>query len=174
MDRVVGKLLIASPALADYFQRAVILVLAHGDEGSMGVVLNRPSEMPVSEALPALAEVAEPGELVYFGGPVSTDSVVALGDFEDTSEAAAKIVGSLGVVDPDRPRAALRRMRAFAGYSGWAPGQLEFELEAAAWIVEPAQVEDAFRNEDLWAVVLKRKGGAYSLLARMPTDPSLN
>ena len=62
----------------------------------------------------------------------------------------------------------------YAGYAGWAPGQLDAEMEEGAWIVEPAAPDDPFTHEDLWAAVLQRKGGAYALMVSMPIDPSLN
>ncbi len=169
-----GQLLIAAPSLFDYFRRTVVLVLEHTDEGAMGVVLNRPSETTVGEAVSALAELADHDELVRVGGPVSPESVVALGDFEDAGEASMTVIGSLGLLDPDAPEPALRRLRVYAGYAGWGPGQLEREIEQGAWIVESADLDDPFLEGDLWADALQRKGGAYSLLATMPADPSLN
>ncbi|HEY1274863.1 MAG TPA: YqgE/AlgH family protein [Thermoleophilaceae bacterium] len=174
-ETVRGQILIAAPSLFDYFRRSVVLVLEHTEEGAMGVVLNRSSETPVAEAVPALAELADAEDLVRLGGPVAPESVVALGDFEDLSDAGLRVVGSLGTLDPDRTNASLRRMRVYAGYAGWAPGQLDGEIEQGAWIVEDADVEDPFRDGDLWSDALRRKGTtAYSLLATMPADPSLN
>jgi putative transcriptional regulator len=170
-----GNLLIAAPSLFDYFRRAVVLLLEHSDEGAMGVVLNRASETTVAEAVPALAELTgDADELVRLGGPVSPDSVVALGDFEDLDDAAAPVSGSLGLIDPDRAPLSLRRLRAYAGYAGWGPGQLEGELEEQAWIVEPARSDDPFQDGDIWSGTLQRKGGAFALLATMPAEPSLN
>jgi putative transcriptional regulator len=169
-----GQLLVAAPALHDYFRRTVVLVVEHTDEGAMGVVLNRPSETGVAEVVPSLAEAAGEDEPVYVGGPVAPQAVVAIGDFEDPSEAGTQVLGSIGLVDPDRTDPALRRLRVFAGYAGWAPGQLDGEVEQEAWIVEPAVPDDPFRDGDLWAAVLQRKGGAYALMATMPADPSLN
>jgi putative transcriptional regulator len=100
--------------------------------------------------------------------------VIALGDFDDVAEASTTLVGSLGIVDPDRAPTSVRRTRVFAGYSGWAAGQLEGELEQEAWIVEPAEPDDPFYDGDFWPVALQRKGGRFSLLATMPADPSLN
>ena len=137
----------------------------------MGVVLNRPSEARVADAVPALEGLAGDGDLVRIGGPVSPEAVVVLGDFEDPEEAARAVVGSLGLLDPDHPHPGLRRMRVYAGYAGWAPGQLEGEIDEGAWIVEPAGVDDPFADDDLWSRVLKRKGGGYRLLATMPSDP---
>jgi putative transcriptional regulator len=169
-----GQLLIASPQLMDYFRRTVVLVIEHTGDGAMGVVLNRESETTVAEAVPALAELAGDAEVVRVGGPVAPQAVVALGEFEDTAQAGTCVVGSVGTLDPDAPHPALRRMRVYAGYAGWAPGQLDGEVEAGGWIVEPADPEDPFVPGDLWAWALQRKGGGYSLLATMPADPSLN
>jgi putative transcriptional regulator len=167
-----GQLLIAAPSLHDHFRRTVVLVIEHTEEGAMGVVLNRPSEVRVAEAVPALAELAGEEDFVRIGGPVAPDAVVALGDFDDPSEAATEVLDGIGVVDPDGPLP--DRARIYAGYAGWGPGQLEGELEAGAWIVEPADAEDPFTDGDLWSDVLQRKGGSFSLLATMPADPSLN
>jgi len=174
MESLVGQLLIASPTLTDYFQRAVVLVLGHGEEGAMGVVLNRPSELDVADAVPALAEEVGDDDLVYRGGPVSPQSVVALAEFDDPTRAASMVLGPVGVLDPERIDGSVGRLRVFAGYAGWGPGQLESELEEEAWFVAPAEPEDLFVAEDLWPIALQRKGGAYALLARMPSDPSLN
>jgi putative transcriptional regulator len=169
-----GQLLIAAPSLYDYFRRTVVLVLEHSAEGAMGVVLNRESETRVVEAVPALASLAEPEELVRIGGPVSPQSVVALGDFGDVAEAGTLVVGSLGTLDPDGENGSLRRVRVYAGYAGWSAGQLDDELEAEAWLVLPAQPGDPFAGGDIWSEALRRKGGSYRLMATMPADPSLN
>src|SRR5215212_7793435 len=90
-----GHLLIAAPSLFDYFRRAVVLVLEHTPEGAIGVVLGRETETLVADAVPALAELAGDDEVVYLGGPVAPESVVALGDFEQPEEAGNSVVGSL-------------------------------------------------------------------------------
>jgi putative transcriptional regulator len=174
MESLRGKLLIAAPSLEDFFHRAVVLVIEHTEEGAMGVVLNRPTEMPVVEAVDRLVGLAGPGDLMHLGGPVSGESVIALGDFEAPEEAARLVVGDLGLVNPDAPDPDLRGLRVYSGYAGWAPAQLEGELEAEAWIVDDARPGDPFHEGDLWPVALQRKGGAYALLATMPADPSLN
>lgn len=173
-DSLKGRLLIAAPSLHDYFRRTVVLVIEHTDDGAMGVVLNRESETLVSEAVPQLAQLAPEDELVRIGGPVSPQSVVALGDFDDPSEAGMQVVDSVGTLDPDSGNTSLQRIRVFAGYTGWAPGQLEGELEQDAWVVAEAEPDDAFSDGDLWSDVLRRKGGGYRLLSTMPADPSLN
>ena len=159
-----GQLLIAAPQLVDYFRRTVVLVLEHTEEGAMGVVLNRPTDTAVAEAVPELAELAGEDALVHAGGPVDPNAVLALGDVDGTPELLA----------PEDTNRELRRVRVFAGYTGWAPGQLEGEIEEEAWITTPAAPDDPFAESDLWPEVLQRKGGSYALMATMPVDPSLN
>ena len=108
------------------------------------------------------------------GGPVSPESVVAIGEFEDIEDAGTQLVGSLGTLDPESQSGSLRRLRVYAGYAGWAPGQLDGELEQGAWLALPARPDDPFADGDIWAEALKRKGAGYRLLATMPADPSLN
>jgi putative transcriptional regulator len=176
-----GKLLIAGPDLLDpNFHRTVVLIADHGDEGAMGVVLNRRSEHTVDEAVPDLGELVDPDEHVHVGGPVQPTGVVVLAEFDDPSEAATTVLGDVGFVaagsDVDGLPAITRRARVFAGLAGWGPGQLEAELEEDSWIVEPARRTDVFTTvpESLWSQVLRRKGREYVLLATMPMDPSLN
>jgi putative transcriptional regulator len=174
VDSVRGKLLVASPGLTDFFRRTVVLVLEHTEDGAVGLVLNRPSETPVDDAVPDLPVLVDPDEVVHLGGPVGPESVIVLGRFDDPHEAASIVLDDLGVVDPALDNPAVRAVRVYAGHAGWGPGQLDGELEEDAWIVEPAQPEDPFDEGDLWSDVLDRKGGGYTLLARMPEDPSLN
>jgi putative transcriptional regulator len=175
-----GQLLVASPALLDpNFRRAVVLVVAHDEDGALGLVLNRRTEAEVAEALPELAELVEPGAVVSLGGPVQNQAVVVLAEWDDPDEAGAMVFDQVGLMgsetESDRVAAATRRVRVFAGYAGWGGGQLEAELEEPSWIVESADVEDVFAEEgDLWSAVLRRKGGAFKLVATMPENPSLN
>jgi putative transcriptional regulator len=179
-DTLRGKLLIASPALADpNFARAVVLITEHGEEGAMGVVLNRPSETEVLEVAPELGEFVEPGP-VFIGGPVQPQALVVLAEFADPSAAAWIVAADVGFVGADADRdeleRAIRRGRVYAGYSGWGEGQLEGELEEEAWIVEAPLPAELFPEDPraLWGDVLARKGGQYALIARMPDDPSVN
>jgi putative transcriptional regulator len=176
-----GQLLIATPTLRDpNFQRTVVLVCDHSEEAAMGLVLNRPLEVTVHEAVGLLADLVEEDAPVFAGGPVQPESVLALGDFSDPGAAVEMAFESVGFVASTDEVATLaeatRRVRVFAGYAGWGPGQLEAELAGETWLVEPALVEDVFADQeaDLWRAVLERKGGRYRLLARMPEDPSQN
>ena len=95
-------------------------------------------------------------------------------------EAAALVLGSIGFLPGEIETAAdvgsLARARVFAGYAGWGPGQLESEIAEESWILEPALPDDVFTDEpdELWSAVLRRKGGAFAVLALMPPDPSSN
>ena len=181
MESLRGKLLVASPSLLDpNFNRTVVLIAEHGEEGAMGVVLNRASDVEVAEAAPALADLVDASERVYAGGPVQPTAVVVVAEFDDPEQAATVVLDRVGVVgadaDFDTLAADVTRVRVFAGMAGWSPGQLETELERDDWIVEPATADDVFAEDpdDLWSAVLVRKGGQYALVARMPADPSLN
>jgi putative transcriptional regulator len=173
-----GSLLIAGPQLLDpNFRRTVVLVADHGEEGAMGVILNRPSGMTVADAAPDLEPLIGPDAPIFAGGPVQPTSGVVLAEVAEADEPVfgdVVLVPGLGeladVVD------GAGNIRVFAGYAGWGPGQLDGELERDDWIVEPAQAGDVFSEtpEELWAAGLERKGGQYALVARMPEDPSQN
>ena len=105
---------------------------------------------------------------------MAPESVVALGEFADLSEAGLRVVGQLGTLDPESANESLGRLRVYAGYAGWGAGQLDGELEQEAWLVAPAEEGDPFSAEDIWPLALERRGGDYRLLATMPPDPSQN
>ena len=181
MDTLRGQLLIAGPGLHDpNFHRTVILVGEHGgDDGALGVVLNRPAPLSVAEVVPPLAGLAGEGAPIFIGGPVQPQGIVLLAEFQDPADADLLVFDSIGFLIgevPSESAEGIRRARVFAGYAGWAPGQLEREVEEAAWIIEAALPDDIFggRPERLWSSVLDRKGGDFRLLATMPPDPSLN
>lgn len=176
-----GQLLVAGPALEDpNFRRTVILVGEHGDDGAMGVVLNRPTTVTVADAVPPLAELVEDGDVVHLGGPVQPQAVVVLADFADPAQIHDAVVDSVGFLPGEIEDAAsvgrLRALRVFAGYAGWSSGQLEGELEEGSWLVFPALAGDVFRAEPerLWSEVLRRQGGALAVLALLPDDPRVN
>jgi putative transcriptional regulator len=181
MDSLQGKLLIAAPALVDpNFSRTVVLVAAHGEEGALGLVLNRPLATPLAAIAPVLEQLAEPGAVLHAGGPVAPDSAVVLAEFADPSLAALLIFGDIGLPAASCELADLetgvRRARVFAGHTGWGPGQLDAELDEEAWFIGQLAPDELWLADStlLWSTALIRKGGAYALLARMPDDVSVN
>jgi putative transcriptional regulator len=181
MDSVRGQLLVAGPALLDpNFWRTVVLIVEHNEDGALGLVLNRPSETSVGEAVPQLSELLDSTQQLFIGGPVQPSAVIVLAEFEDPTDAALLAFDDVGVLgtgpSEQELTAGIRAGRAFLGHAGWSPGQLDGELERGDWILEPAKLEDAFAADarGLWSEVLTRKGGSYALVARMPADPSMN
>lgn len=175
-----GQLLVAGPALVDpNFRRTVVLIGEHGEEGAMGIVLNRVSGVLVEDAVPPMSALAGPEEPVYLGGPVQPQAVLVLADFADPDAANVLVetAGFLpGEIDDVSELGELERIRVFAGYAGWAPGQLEGELAEGSWIVLDARASDIFTDkpDQLWAEVLRRGGPAHAVLALLPEDPRVN
>jgi putative transcriptional regulator len=184
---------VATPELGDStFERSVVLVLDHDEDGALGVVINRPTPVDVSEVLPVWQPFASRPGVLFQGGPVALDSALGLALVPDGQEEEPlgwrRVVGRVGLVDLDVPpevlAAEVTRLRIFAGYSGWAAGQLEDELAAGAWYVVDAQMGDgraddggdAFSEqpEDLWRAVLRRQGGDLAMVSTYLDDPSLN
>lgn len=186
MDPAPGRLLIASPTLADpNFARTIVLLLDAGDEGALGVVLNRPTSLQVAEVLGGWDSVVDGPGVLFQGGPVETDSALAVASVNGTDSGEdpigwRRVFGSTGLVDLDAPveimAAVVSSLRIFAGYAGWSAGQLEQEIEEGAWYVVEAEAEDPFRIDPtgLWADVLRRQGGSMAMLATMPTEPGMN
>src|SRR4051794_26903191 len=179
MESLQGNLLVSSPALLDpNFRRTVVLIAHHDEDGAMGLVLTRTSDVRVVDAVPALEALAEEWDCVAVGGPVQPDAFMVLAEFDDVEEAAAPVIGRVGFMPAEAEPAELsiRRMRVFAGYAGWGSGQLEAELEDDSWIVVGAEPEDPFATDgdELWRTVIRRKGGKYALIESMPYDPTLN
>ncbi len=135
MDSARGQLLIAGPSLIDpNFWRTVVLVVEHSEEGAFGLVLNRPSETSVGEAVPELEELLDPAEALFIGGPVQPSSVVILGQFEDPGDAALLAFDDVGVLGAasslEEMSVGMRRARAFVGHAGWGAGQLDVRARA--------------------------------------------
>jgi putative transcriptional regulator len=166
---VAGKLLVALPAIVeDTFRRTVVLVLEHRPDTAYGVVINRPTDIPLAVALPRWDERAAAPAVVFQGGPVEQDSAIALGRDGDAVapidlEGDPALLGSSDV-------------RVFAGYAGWSAGQLDDELVRGAWAVCDAEPGDAFRADadGLWYSVLARQPEPLRRLAMLPDDLSVN
>jgi putative transcriptional regulator len=182
-DSIRGRLLVATPTLYDpNFFRTVVLVLEHGEDGALGVVLNRPSETAVGESLPDWSSVASDPGVVFAGGPVSPDAAIGLArtGAADQADGWAPLFGHLGTVDLGRPPpdvpVDVQNLRVFAGYAGWSAGQLDGEVESGGWFVLDAAPDDVFTSAPsaLWAAVLRRQGGRLAMFANAPAHPSLN
>lgn len=178
-----GRILIAEPFLpGSYFNRAIVLLVAHSDKGAIGFILNKKIDFPISEIFGDLPDFdAE----VYIGGPVSTDTVYFVhclgelipgsihvkdnmywgGDFEELKRLIRE-----GLVMPEQ-------IRFFLGYSGWDSGQLEEELAENSWLVTEVEEELVMadrKTNDMWVRAVREIGGKYMLWEHFPENPSLN
>jgi len=182
-----GQLAVATPRLIDpNFARSVVLLLDHDDDGALGVVINRPSELPLQAVLPGWAEAVSEPRVLFAGGPVSPESALAVTPFplsEDTIGLKA-LPGGFALIDLDLEPADVRvgeasgpaGLRVFSGYAGWGAGQLEEEIEEGSWYVVstlPADVLDP-SPERLWRSVLARQPGELAYVATYPDDPTMN
>jgi putative transcriptional regulator len=181
-----GRLLVAAPVLSDEnFARTVILLLDHDEEGSLGLVLNRPSHVPVGTVLPSWDGRTTGTDVLFTGGPVADDNALALGLLPGPHdgpepEGFRRLAGPFGLVDldndPVEAMADLSAIRIYAGYAGWSAGQLDDEVAEGAWYVVDGGPSDVFSSEpeDLWRQVLRRQRGELAFVATPSTDPSLN
>jgi putative transcriptional regulator len=180
-----GVLLVAKPHLLDpNFVHTVVLLCDHDDrQGTLGFVLNRPSENDLSQVLQGDHAFQGRRDSVYLGGPVGLDQLAILHREAGLPEAMevlpgvfvggdAKVLGDR-VREREVPEEALRFL---VGYSGWGKGQLKRELEEDAWVLCACRPEWVFDPEPrtLWKRVLRSLGGPYGMMANMPADPELN
>jgi putative transcriptional regulator len=178
-----GQLLIATPRLLDpNFHRSVILLLDHDVEGALGVVINRPSDLPLRAVLPPWAEAVTEPQMLFAGGPVSPDSALGVGLAIGAGPADGfkRLVGDVGLVDldaePDEVLPDLVGVRVFSGYAGWGEGQLENEIEDGSWYVVNAVSTDLLHPDPagLWRSILRRQPGELAYVANFPIDPTMN
>jgi putative transcriptional regulator len=177
-----GHLLLDSGELrGSFFQRTVVLICQHDAEGAFGLVLNRVTGNNAGEMIVGnLPELLKDSPL-FLGGPVQPSALSFL--HSDAFIPDANVLPNLTLghsldclVELGEAFSASRKLKMFAGYAGWSPGQLEEELTRKAWLTHPASVELVFdvQPEQLWQRILRDKGGQYKLLAQMPEDLSLN
>ena len=179
-----GHFLIAKTALQDpNFDRGIVLICRHDDEGAFGLVVNRPSPLPLIAAMPPLAGLDGGSEFLMTGGPCEEERIFLL----HRSEQIAGTLAAPGVYLGDdlecveqiqtlNASGLCPEFRCFGGYAGWAPGQLEFEFHQQAWLLAPAQGKHIFETPShlIWAEVLRDMGGEYRLMAETPRNPDLN
>jgi putative transcriptional regulator len=184
-----GRLLAATPQLGDpNFRRTVVLIVEDDlDEGTLGVILNRPTEVPLDQVLETWTPLASGPPVVFRGGPISPNSALALALAHGSDEPmgwrsldGTPMMSRIGLVDlgapPELLADGITSMRVFAGYAGWGAGQLREEIDEGAWYVLPGDPADAFAAdpERLWQQVLRRQGGELALVATFPDDPECN
>lgn len=179
-----GIFLIATPALRDpNFRQTIVLLCEHGAEGALGVVINRPTEINITEVLPQVPILEGQRHRVFSGGPVQRNSLLILYRVTEEPSDTHHVVdgvylgGNVQTLErileqPDSNES----FRAFMGYSGWAPGQLENELQTGSWLTTPADAALLFDKDPslLWAEVLQSMGDTYKIYADMPVDPNMN
>jgi putative transcriptional regulator len=166
------------------FDRSVVYVLEHHEDGAIGLILNRPTDESLSEPLDRWIDLQSAPSAVFAGGPVDTNAMIGMATTKepltDTTELLTPISGLVASTDlsadPALVAAHVETVRVFRGYAGWGAGQLDAEIEEGAWLVLDSRVGDVFcdRPEELWRDVLRRQPGRLSWLALAPDDLSLN
>jgi putative transcriptional regulator len=177
-----GQLLLDSGQLSgSFFQHTVVLICQHDAEGAFGLVLNRATGKNVGDVIVADLPEALKDCPLYEGGPVQPSALSFL--HSDALLLDGNVMPNLSLghsvdelVELGEAFSTARKLKMFAGYAGWSPGQLDNEMKHKAWLTHPASLELVFdaAPEQLWQVILRRKGGKYRLLAQSPEDLSLN
>lgn len=175
-----GRFLISEPFMRDSnFQRTVVLLVEHGANGSLGFVVNRRLRVEIGEIVSSLKGCPYP---VFLGGPVEQNTLHFVHKFGGL-RGARSVAGDLywggdfeelkGYIQAEKVQS--HTIRFFIGYSGWAPRQLEGELDQKSWIVAPSNTDFVFdEDENLWRSILRRMGGKFEVIANYPVDPTLN
>lgn len=177
-----GQLLLDSGQLrGSFFQRTVVLICQHDSEGAFGLVLNRSAGTNAGDMIVADLPENLKGSPLFLGGPVQPSALSFL--LTDTFIPDANVLPNLSLghsldtlIELGESFSASQRVKMFAGYAGWSPGQLEDEMKRDAWLTYPASLDLIFETspDELWQKILKKKGWQYRLLAQMPEDLSLN
>ena len=177
-----GRFLISEPFMHDEnFQRTVVLLVEHGDQGSLGFVLNRRLKFNIDEVVEEMPSIDAP---VYLGGPVEQNSLHFVHKLGSQLEGSRHIVDDVfwgGDFQSLKEKISLGKLSLddivfFIGYSGWGPGQLEQELEKKSWIIAPEDHSFVFEKggKEMWRKILKNMGAKYKIISNYPVDPSLN
>lgn len=180
--RLTGQLLVAGPTLLDpNFHRSVVLVCDHDENGAMGVILNRPTDIDPGEYVPTWVPLLQPPPVVFVGGPVQRETAIGLGRRPAGAggEGWLHVIHEIGLFDVARvpdDYPGIHSVRVFSGYSGWVAKQLEAEVASGDWIVVTAHPDDAFAVDPLrlWQTVLRRQHGSVAMLSTFTADPRLN
>lgn len=177
-----GRLLVSEPSLQDfYFRKSVILLAEHNNDGSFGLIINKPVDVKLNEVVNDFPDFPA---RIFLGGPVKTDSLFFIHSCPEKIANSMKILkGVYWGGDIDQVHELIRNreidpneIRFFIGYTGWAPQQLEMEMKKSSWVVSPATPDQLIKEhpDDLWASIMKSMGGEYPLWANFPNDPAWN
>lgn len=176
-----GKFLIAMPVLSDpNFRQTVILLCEHGSDGSLGLVVNRPMNVEVSALIENFPDLADAGR-VYSGGPVNQNGMLILCQRQADSQNQGILkdvflVTDLAGLEKPGELESNKNVRCYLGYAGWAPGQLETEMQAGAWrlVMGDSQLIFNANPAAVWREMMSRMGKEWAIYASMPPDPSSN
>jgi putative transcriptional regulator len=177
-----GTILIANPFLKDpNFVRTVIFLCEHQEEGTFGFVVNKLFPKTLDELLSDLDEYKAP---VYYGGPVQRDTLHFLHQYPDLIPGGQKVFDNVYwggnfeslVVNIKNHNIDFDKIKFFIGYSGWAAGQLDEEMEEKSWLTVKATERLIFHEnpDEVWKDALRELGGEYEMMINFPTDPQLN
>ncbi len=178
-----GQLLIsAQVGGGDYFDRSVVLVLEHDDDGTVGVVLGKVSDEPIPDTLSDWVPLLSPPAALYEGGPVNQDGLLVLAQLASPASSPPgwqRLFDDVGVINLSMPLevfdGAFAHVRMFLALAGWSAGQLESELIRGSWFRTMARTEEVFGvPDDLWRRVVRRMGGAVGRWSTWTEDPQLN
>lgn len=178
-----GCLLVAEPSILNdiSFNRAVILLTEHNQDGSVGFIINKPLSHTINDLIPEI----NASFIIYNGGPVEQDNLYFIhnvphlipdsieisngiywgGDFEIT-----KNLINEGIILKEN-------IRFFLGYTGWETDQLEYELEENSWIIVENELKEKIigkNSQNFWKEKMNQLGGDYLLFSNSPENPSLN
>ncbi|MFM8471841.1 MAG: YqgE/AlgH family protein [Limisphaerales bacterium] len=177
-----GQLLLDGGKLAgSYFHRTVVLICQHDAEGAFGLVVNRPTDKKIGEALVADLPETLKDRPLFLGGPVQPQALSYL--HADIFLPDASVMPNLNLepsldelVELGGSVSPTQQLKVFAGYAGWSPGQLDDEMKRGAWLTHPASVELVFAGEDkqLWVKLVRQQGWQYRLLSEQPEDLNWN
>jgi putative transcriptional regulator len=177
-----GQLLLDSGQLrGSFFQRTVVLICQHDSEGAFGLVLNRSAGSNAGDLIVADLPESLKTSPLFLGGPVQPSALSFL--LTDSFIPDANVMPNLSLghsldtlIELGESFSPTQRVRMFAGYAGWSPGQLEEEIKRDAWVTHPASLDLIFdtKPDQLWKSILCQKGWQYRLLSQMPEDLSLN
>ncbi|MEM7355662.1 MAG: YqgE/AlgH family protein [Acidobacteriota bacterium] len=159
-----GVFLVAGRDLRDpNFARTVVLLVAYGPDGAAGVIVNRPLETTLGDALPELEKADEPSPALYFGGPVEPRRIWMLLRSEDQPDGTESVLEDVYVSSRSSVLEHLlgeeeKNFRVYSGFAGWAPEQLDWEIERGSWWLIEADADSIFTEDpsDLWQRLIRR------------------